>query len=683
MPLKQLSLIKLTLSGAFAGIIFSLVEFYYINPTTYYPRAYIIYISSLYLLAGILTGIIGYSKLKAAQLLTKKDFPFTSPSIFLFSEVSSIFIISVIAKIYTYAGGETFSSLIIFWIKIVLLIYLLSFIIYIILTFAGKSISSFSSLNNPLYLFLLIVFLCGAIALYSFYPAASTGIDGKVAGDSSKPSVIAIVIDTLRYDYVTGYGGVQATSKIEEMAKDSIVYENCFSSSPWTVPSHSTLFTSLPPSSHGAMWIDEGEGNDSVCMPLAEDSKTLAEVLSDEGYETTAFIGNMNLSKAFGLSQGFDIYNDNPHPYFEGFILRPSLLMLLYDNIRFPPLRRFVEKCDLYLIKAVNIIYGEGFRNFPLNYPNILRRTKKRADEVNYEFFRWLEKRGNTPFFAFINYYEPHDPYLPPEKFVPEEAKKYDGKIDKLTYPTGYACKVLKGEDVLSEDDIGYIKSLYEGEVRFVDYNIGLLIDLLKEKGIYDNSVIIITSDHGEALGDHNFLTHDNYLYDELIHVPLIVKLPKNKNAGLRKKEITGLIDIAPSLLKFFGMGIPEEMQGNRDIFEFDESNNGFDRFIFSEVNRTKKFINCSSNFDRDLKSVRNGKWKAILSSKGSFELYDIISDPLESDNLEESEPARGEEYKTKLNDYFKNADRDKGKKIPMHKKKEVIDRLRALGYLQ
>lgn len=671
------------LIGIISALMSATGEWLLFEPTKYYPNAYLLYLSILYVIIGIFSGLL--CNIVLNFLPSKILAPLHSKSLFIFSFTTSAFMVCIAdKKLLSSNYFLNINNIFLLFLDCAFLVFLLTLIYNALRIILSSAILCW--LSNLPYIAkigfeVMVLFF---LLIYSLSPRFSRF---KQLNNSDKQlkntSVILITIDTLRADYVSGYNPINSTPEISKFSRDAVIFKNCFSTSPWTVPSHASLFTSLMPSSHGADWIDKGKSKESTCLPLRDDANTIAEAFKKNNYITSAFIGNMNLSRSFGFAQGFDFYYDNPHPYFDGFILRPAFSKFVYERLNSDLLRKVIEDIDPLYIKIVNFIYLERFREFPLNYPNILMRSKKGADEVNNEFFHWINKNRSKPFFIFINYYDPHDPYLPHDGFLSDIIRNYKGRIDYKTYPLGYMCSFIKNPSTFSKSDLEYIKELYKGEVRFVDYNIGLLIDMLKNEGIYDDTLIIITSDHGEALGEHNFLTHDNFLYDELIHVPFIIKFPQKKYSGMVKSELGSLIDVMPSLLKFIGIRGIKGMEGFENMFEIDSSLNKNNKFVASEVSKTKKFIRCSDKFNRDLKSLRTLEWKFIKASNHEDELYAISKDPNELSNLKDENKNYFVFLNEMLENYFLDKKLTKKSEISDERKKEIENKLKALGYAQ
>jgi arylsulfatase A-like enzyme len=276
--------------------------------------------------------------------------------------------------------------------------------------------------------------------------------------------------------------------------------------------------------------------------------------------------------------------------------------------------------------------------------------------------FSWLENHYQSPFFLFINYYDPHHPYLPPDKdfllFKEDEVPEIDEfekrKRDKL--------------------------ARYDGEIAFVDYHMGKLFEKLRELNIYDPTMIIITSDHGEFFGEHDCWTHFYELYQEVITIPLIIKYPSSySKKGVYINRVS-LLDIMPTILNFLKIPLPENLQGV-NLFE------GRSR-VMAEIYRHKYiWPQRREGFARELKALFLNNYKYIKEyqkeSKGKKELYDIDNDPRELYNLIDAMPDKAKEMEMKLTEWVSYDETRIPLDEPVKLDKKTEENLRVLGYIQ
>lgn len=287
--------------------------------------------------------------------------------------------------------------------------------------------------------------------------------------------VILITIDTLRYDALSAYGSTRISTKnIDSLAADGALFKNAFSAAPWTLPSFSSIMTGLSPTVHKTYTAQSA---------LPDKFRTFAEYMRDSGYYTAAVGDNFFLHPEFNMDQGFIEYNFYPKRR----IIAGSFAAILIDTA------------------------------FP-NRLNYYASTSELTDLA----VGWIEENRDSDFFLWVHYYDPHMPYAPPREYISKDAVP-DGGIG---YSYNDAGKIRSGHFAPNASQRQWIKELYDAEVRYVDENIGRLLDSLKENSLYKSSLIVLTSDHGEEFWDHGGFEHGHTLYNELLHVPLIVKLP-------------------------------------------------------------------------------------------------------------------------------------------------------------
>jgi len=196
---------------------------------------------------------------------------------------------------------------------------------------------------------------------------------------------------------------------------------------------------------------------------------------------------------------------------------------------------------------------------------------KRIAADLNNSAFKWLEKNHDQPFFLFINYMEAHTPYLPPppyDRYFGKDSKgiivsRYaKGDLSFLTAETNLINSVLAGSHRLTPEEREHIIVLYDGGICYLDHYLGLLFEKLKALKVYDNTLIIITSDHGEAFGEHNSMEHGLTLYEEVLRVPLIIKYPSAYLQRAVVEKRVSLVDLMPTILSFLGSPIPSGIDG-------------------------------------------------------------------------------------------------------------------------
>lgn len=426
--------------------------------------------------------------------------------------------------------------------------------------------------------------------------------------NSDLPNIVLLVMDTARAKTVLDKDG-PIFPTLSSLSESGAYCKTAFADAPWTLPSHASLFTGTPPSVHGAH---------AGHKKLEEESITMAEVLSEAGYQTGAFTNNAWVTDEFGILQGFDD--------------RYRIWQYLQSDVDFGPVA--IEewgKNQIYeglsrllngdpLKNVVNFIYGKY----------LYRRTDYGAQRTNDLIRRWINTTSE-PFFLFANYLEPHLEYRPPKEYASQFLTcDYDNAMSIPQDPWSFLC----GEFELKEEDFQILHQLYKAEIAYLDDCIGELIGWLKQEGYFENTIIVIVGDHGENIGDHGLMDHQYCLYDTLIRVPLIIAGGPFNNKGQIRKQVQ-LSDIFPTLLEVTGVQNQEakaQIQGR----SFAPKTNKDDRsFVISEYlspqpsleSLNDQFGNLPpkvNNFNRQLRSIRTSNYKLIIGSDDSIELYEI-----------------------------------------------------------
>jgi arylsulfatase A-like enzyme len=397
--------------------------------------------------------------------------------------------------------------------------------------------------------------------------------------------VLLIVMDTVRADRLSCYGYQKDTTpNLDRLATQGVLFEKAISAGSWTVPSHATLFTGLYLRDHkttAANW------------KLGAEFTTLAEELTAAGYATAGFSNNPWLTKGTGLTQGFGSFRD---------VWRSPLQSRSGDD---------------GAALTVEIV------------------------------LEWIDSPPGreSPFFVFVNLMEPHLPYAPPRgfesRFLPEGAAP--GRLAELRewkHPreVGYILGVA-GYEVTREQFRG-LDALYDAEIAYVDSKIGDLVHGLESRGRLEDTLLIVTSDHGEHLGDHDLMDHKFSLYDALIHVPLIIRYPRAVPQGVRVRGHVQTNDLFATVL---GMaGVRRSTPPGAGFLPF-ENGPAKREHTIAEFGPPTEFLRVISSrfpgasyarFDRSLVAIRGPRYKYIWASDGGSELFDVVRDPHEERDL-------------------------------------------------
>lgn len=405
----------------------------------------------------------------------------------------------------------------------------------------------------------------------------------------AKPAnIVLITLDTTRADRM-GFLGFKRglTPNLDALARQAAVFTRAYSQVPLTTPSHATILTGTYPQFNHVR---------DLGSPLDKDLPYLPEILRRHGYHTAAFLGSQVLdsksASAPGFNRGFETY-DAPF------------------RARRP---------------------GED------RYHSIERRGMAVVESA----LGWLNQHPRGPFFLWLHFYDPHDPYDPPPPFKAR-----------------------------------YAASPYDGEIAYVDFAVGRLLADLRKRGIYEETLFAVVADHGEAFGEHGEISHGLFLYDDTLHVPLLIKLPGAHSAHLQVESRVGLVDIAPTILQEFGITAPQPMQGAslRPLMKMSTRArpSAADRPEYAETDYPHRAFGWSS-----LRSWRAGKYLYIDAPER--ELYDQSADPEDAHNLAAGAPAVADAMAAQLEAFRRKTSRAGGVQAALTPRQAA--QLQALGYV-
>ena len=598
-------------------------------------------------LAAVVTAAIGYLVLKRLGRWVKKPVPFYLASLAL------IFLVFLLVRQFNhYSHDDTifFKPPALYWNAALVALFFPAYHLFYRLFALERIEGIFSSVERRCGLVFLLV-LTGLVYFGGGAYSPGQGTPG------ARPNILLMVMDTTRSDFLSCYGHQSKTSpNIDALAAEGAVFENTVATAPWTIPTHSSMFTGLYTSSHGAHWEH---------LYMDEPIETASEILAGKGYQTVGFTNNPVVSRSTNLDQGFSDFYE------------------MWKSVsRFPTLYSQVR--DL-------IIYKMG-------------RADAGAMRTNEMIEGWLERRFDRegPFFMFINYMEPHLVYNPPAHFRKRFAKddEVTRRMRKMDIHTVY--KMLTDESSqgvsLSDEEVKALKQLYEAEIAYLDMRIGEITDYLRSRDYLDNTLLIITADHGENIGEHDLIDHQLGLYDTTLLIPLILRFPARIDAGTRIEDLVQSVDIFPTVLDVAAVKeeeINDQVQG-RSLF-FNLEGKGGRGVAYSEYmspkdqfKRVQRWAEARGKvahvfrFDRRLKSIRTDSHKYIWSSDGLDEMYLITSDPGEEDNMSESAERTFIEMKGELERWAASLPRltDENSEIP-EMDSETRDLLKALGYVE
>ena len=481
-----------------------------------------------------------------------------------------------------------------------------------------------------------------------------------------KPHILLITIDSLRADHVAAYGHFRETTPyIDLFAEEATIFRNAFSAANWTGASLASILTGLYPTVHGftnkRYYIDP----DVLSVPT---------ILKDNGYFTICFSNNMYLSHRTGLSRGFDQYLYQGRVETDGSSdsnssQNNSFLNNLKQTI---PLR--------YKSLAKDVLDGA-------NTEKKLKRDDG-AFATERSFFKWIDSYNvERPFFAHIHYQEPHSIYFPPQ---PYRKRFFKGnRWEESGYLEFDHMGYFAGQLEFTEEQIEHYKELYDGEIAYLDWRMGRLFKFMRDKKLMDDTVVIITSDHGENMGENGYLWHAFCLLDSLIKVPLLIRYPDWFEMDKWNENIVQTVDIVPTLLD--GIGIDWKYAQNRQGVSM--LNGGPRKAAMTETYSTEMMIDRWLNrrkdlrkedFDqymRDLRTFQTKTEKFVWASDGWHSFFDLTDDPKEAENIYNSENQHVANAEKSLKEWFGTFKPHVADDMQPGFDKDTWNKMRELGY--
>jgi len=404
---------------------------------------------------------------------------------------------------------------------------------------------------------------------------------GAACGRSRPPSVVLILVDTLRWDHLgcAGFPG-PISPAVDALAGESVLFEHCHAAAPWTKPSVASLFTSLNPLAHGVTNHDGkfwgGDAPDLKKGELRPEARTLAEAFRDLGYATAAVVSNAWITADYGFDQGFDTFDDS--------------------------------------------VVGLGTP----------------ADSVIAAAESWLDTRpSDRPFFLYLHFMDVHGPYHAPAgavatirdstRFPPDVTLTYE---DMQRFPG----ELTDSPWVWDDPDVDHVntwRAHYAAGMRALDDRLGPFLDRLRRSGVLDGSYLVLTADHGEELFEHGGWSHGRTLYEENLRVPLIVR-PPGGGAPRRVSQVVGLVDLFPTLIARCGGPPPDNVVG-RDLSPLLEG---------ATVEGGGVVLSTGIQENPGAVALVAGRHKLLLDPvKGVTALFDLVDDPGETTNLAADHP--------------------------------------------
>lgn len=425
--------------------------------------------------------------------------------------------------------------------------------------------------------------------------------------------VILIGIDTLRADHLSCYGYFRKTSpELERFVENDAIRFE---------RAHSSASWTLPSmTSVFTSTCPPRHGVESKDFRLNPSVPTIASAFQQGGWLTAAFITHIYVSHIFGLDSGFKEFHE----------------------------------------LSIDWNFQEG--------------KQLRAEELNQSVFPWLQAHSKDRFFLYLHYFDPHWDYDPPPPYNGNYTiRNYSGPA---TGSFSYLRKFLKIPYGIQGDDLKQVIGLYDGEIGYTDYHLGKLFEKLKSLGLWQDSLVVVFADHGEEFEDHGSVHHVHSLYEELLHVPLLIKLPGGRPSGFRRdvSETVQTLDIGPTLLQLSGLNSPSSFQG-RSLLPLMMAK-GENRECFARLWRVQSY---------KISIIRDG-WKLVHVHKkkagDSDELYYLPDDPVELRPLQDENPDRVRQLREEVLRWAGQQQLKPPEKLEKQLDEGQEEQLKALGYL-
>ncbi|MHC4127841.1 MAG: sulfatase family protein [Planctomycetota bacterium] len=473
-----------------------------------------------------------------------------------------------------------------------------------------------------------------ALALAGAVPGCRKTEAPSAPEPAVRPNVLLVVLDTTRADYFSGNGHPKPTTPhVDALAAEGTRYTRAYATDFWTLPSHASLFTGLYPGEAGAT----AETNH-----LPERVVTLAERLQESGYDTGAVVCNVWISRERGFGQGFTDFAE----------------MWRGEN------------------------GGQGADTQHDEQPAVDRAVA------------WMTQRvagASSPFFLFVNFNIAHLPYAPP----PEVREQFFSqawppeRVTRLMRIAGM-WPHLAGRLQLGETDYSIMRELYEAEVARADDYTGQLVDALKRLAILDETLVIVTSDHGENIGDHGMIDHLLSMHETTLHIPMVIRYPGRFAAGVSVDDLVSLVDVMPTVLDVCG-ALDESTRPDIERTSLCREDRPRRLFVVAENERPVNGVRLmkksfpafdTSKIDYPMRAIRTRRHRLIWHQGREVELFDLMNDPSETRNVGAIYPEIREELFALLKAWTERGGAAADATMFESQDAESLERLRSLGYI-
>jgi arylsulfatase A-like enzyme len=451
-----------------------------------------------------------------------------------------------------------------------------------------------------------------------------------------------ISIDSLRADHLSCYGyGRETSPNLDRLAREGVLFETVIAESSWTLPAHISMLTGLSSAVHGVEL-------DHMSLPGAV--PTLAARLRQAGYRTKGIYSGPYLHPVFGFSNGFDEY--------EGV---------------------FGENGAL--VRGIEAATSDFDRRRAILEANRSAHRTVTSPAVTDKAIEYIGRPAGEPFFLFLHYFDVHYDYIPLESVW----RRFDPDYDGTLTGDGFV-KNPRIHPRMDSKDLAHLKALYDGEIFFTDQHVGRLLDALEERGLAGRTLVVVTSDHGEEFFEHGRKGHRRTLHDEVLRVPLILRLPGGIPAGIRVDGLARHVDLAPTILSLLGIDLEAPVSGTaleasaRGAHR-PEPNPAVSRLDFADGDN--RWISARTKEHKYLLNVRSGRRREIF--------YDLTRDPGEQQPIVTSSGENGLEALNRLREALATVEsRERSLReiyggsrgVNIEVPEDVREQLRSLGYV-
>jgi len=454
-------------------------------------------------------------------------------------------------------------------------------------------------------------------------------------------NVLLLTVDSLRYDRVLGMDEVnERAPTLNRLADEFVSFEQAVANGPNTPSSFPTILTSTHPLMYGGYRY------------LDEQRPFVSETLRSAGLHTVGYHSNPHLGPEKNYNHGFETFNDGGESD---------------DDAR--SLKNFVDEH----LDPDGLLYRMLRRGFHLFQMTADTSAYARAPAITERATDWLDEQwdGDQPFFMWLHYMDVHYPFAPPDEYMEKQG------LEPLSTRRKASLNGMMQEnpDDLTSKDVEDLLALYDGEIRLVDETIQGLLDDLEARDVLDETAVFVTADHGEAFGEHDRFGHHPYLYDELLRVPLLARLPDSEPA--RIDEQVSLLDLGPTFYDLLDVETPGAVQGESllSLLPEDESDDG-------DGDADGRVALCTGQGGQTL-ACRTDRWKCFWRVEDEVvELYDLHADSGELTDVSDDNPDVADRFRGRMEAYLDEADATDISLPEVEESDEVKQRLEDLGYV-